>query len=79
MAYNISYREWLNGLILDLNVQVDSTLRINVDSLRTIEYLSKNGFEWPKINVAYLDKNIQYMQEVGFLKNINVIAKEHLA
>lgn len=70
MADNIPNREWLNGLILDLNVQVDSVLKINVDSQRTIAYLSKNGFEWPKIDVAYLDKNIHYMQAVGFL-NIN--------
>ena len=68
IADNISCREWLSGLIHDLNVQVETMLRINVDSRRTIAYLSKNGFEWTKIDAEYLDKIIKYMQVVGFLK-----------
>lgn len=62
-------KEIISGLISDLSNKksLNGGKAIAVDSKFTISYLKQIGFKWPEIDVEYLTKVVNYMQEVGFL------------
>lgn len=60
----------LNGFVLDLTeeFQMDSMFKIEILSDITQDYLAQTGFEWPDVTVDYLNKVLNYMKRVGFLR-----------
>lgn len=64
-------KETLSGLVSDLslNKRLNYSNAITVDSTFTINYLIQTGFSWTQIDVEYLSKVLNYMREVGFIKD----------
>ena len=48
--------------------QINSTLKIEILNNITQDYLAQIGFEWPDVTADYLNKVLDYMKRVGFLR-----------
>ena len=64
------HNDSLNGFVLDLTEegQIDSSYKIEISSNITQDYLAQTGFEWPEVTADYLNKVLDYMKRVGFLR-----------
>lgn len=63
----------LNGIVNDLNEKnmLNYKTNVSVKSEYTQSYLKELGFCFPKIDNEYIIKYINYLREIGFIKNKN--------
>ena len=66
----------LSGIVRDFNDErkliYESNIKIKSDFTKT--FLENIGFEWPEIDINYLDKYIRYLSDIGYL---NLKTKEN--
>ena len=62
----------INGIILDVNKnkEIEYKPNIIVKSDFTIKLLKSMGFEWPTIDEEYIHRYLNYLIQIGFLKDI---------
>ena len=62
----------INGIILDVNKnkEIEYKPNIIVKSDFTIKLLKSMGFEWPVIDEEYIHRYLNYLIQIGFLKDI---------
>ena len=67
---NENDRDILSGIVNDLdeNKKLRYNSKINITNEFTRGFLYKIGFEWPIIDEKYVEKYIQYLIKVKFLK-----------
>ena len=75
-------RDFLTGIINDVNLNKNVGVSDYplIESKKTINYLNKLGFKWPKPNNQYLVKILKYMELTSFIsKNTQTnLAKSEL-
>ncbi|MDQ7093806.1 amino acid adenylation domain-containing protein [Desulfosporosinus sp. PR] len=64
------HNDSLNGLVLDLTEEHQSHSKFKIEVLSNItqNLLAQTGFEWPDITKDYLNKILDYMKRVDFLR-----------
>jgi len=45
---------------------------ITLDNNRSIQYLNKIGFNWSKIDAAYLQKYVEYFHKIGYFGGVHI-------
>jgi len=65
--------EMVKGIIQDLNKnkELDYTPNTVIKSDFTISVLERLGFRWPKIDEKYIEKYIDYLEKIHFLRGDN--------
>lgn len=66
---NKLHKEKMYGIIndIDQNNQLKFNTSVFLDSKYTIDYLNRIGFEWPKINIEYIEKILNHMKDVKYI------------
>lgn len=53
---------------LDENDKLNYDSNIHIENYYTVAYLKLLGFEWPRIDMEYLQKYVYYFKKIGFFK-----------
>lgn len=61
------FETFINDLNTDDRLNYDRNIRIENDF--TVQYLQQLGFEWPQIDLEYLQKYISYFEKIGYWRS----------
>ena len=70
---NPNKKQYVSGIINDLTKDKKLVYKsdVKIESNFTKEFLYKTGFEWPYIDINYINNYFKYLTDIGYFK-INI-------